>query len=77
MKPHERDTFELEANGTINPDNLSKIRYLLIELQPAKEVVFVGEPPRVIKVTAYSADEIAPGLMKRLEELGGVTFTKR
>ncbi|GAA3813818.1 hypothetical protein [Cellulomonas soli] len=47
----------------------------LLEFQPAKRVVLVGEPPSAIRVTAYGdgcVPEIAPAILARLSELAGV-----
>lgn len=49
--------------------------YQLSELQPAKRVKLVGDPPSRMRVQAYgSPTEIAPGLLALVEELAGTAL---
>lgn len=53
-----------------------KIRYHLLEFQPAKKVSLVGEPPSRIRVVAHGDQaEVAPALLARVEELAGTSLT--
>ena len=53
-----------------------KIRFNLLEFQPAKKVALVGEPPSRIRVVAYGNDaEVAPALLTRLEDLAGTSLS--
>ncbi len=53
-----------------------KIRYSLLEFQPAKKVSLVGEPPSRIRVVSHGDQaEVAPGLLARVEELAGTPLT--
>lgn len=50
-----------------------KIRWHLLELQPAKKV---GEPPSRIRVVSHGDQaEVAPALLSRVEELAGTGLT--
>ena len=53
-----------------------KIRYHLLEFQPARKVSLVGEPPSRIRVVSHGDQaEVAPALLARVEELAGTTLT--
>lgn len=52
-----------------------KIRYILLEFQPAKKVSLVGEPASRIRVVSHGdQDELAPALLARVEELAGTSL---
>lgn len=52
-----------------------KIRWLLLEFQPAKKVSLVGEPPTRIRVLSHGDQvDIAPALLARVEELAGTAL---
>lgn len=51
----------------------SRIRTLLLELQPAKSVSLVGQPASAIRVVAFGRNlGVAPGLLSDLSQLAGV-----
>lgn len=53
-----------------------KIRFHLLEFQPAKKVSLVGQPPSRIRVVSHGDHaEVAPALLARLEELAGTSLT--
>jgi hypothetical protein len=67
-------TYELELvaeDGLIAVANWRKIKYRLLELQPARRVVLIGEPPGSILVSAVghppSGPLVAPGLLAEIE----------
>ena len=52
-----------------------KIRHILLEFQPAKNVILVGEPPSRIRVVSHGDQaELAPALLARVEELAGTSL---
>ena len=52
-----------------------RARFQLLELQPAKRVSLVGDPPSRIRVLARGDRVgIAPGLLARVEELAGTAL---
>lgn len=58
-----------------DPPTWQKVQFFLLEFQPAKKVRLVeGSVPR-IRVRAFGADpEVAPGILRRLEELSGTSL---
>ncbi len=53
-----------------------KIRFHLLELQPAMKVSLVGEPPSRIRVVSHGdPTDVAPALLARVEELAGTSLT--
>jgi hypothetical protein len=53
-----------------------KVRWHLLEFQPAKKVSLVGEPPTRIRVVSHGNQaEVAPALLARVEELAGTGLT--
>lgn len=57
--------------------DLSRIRTLLLEFQPAKSVSLVGQPASAIRVVAFGGTEVAPGLLSDLSQLAGVELHVR
>ena len=52
-----------------------KIRFHLLEFQPAKTVTLMGEPPSRIRVVSHGEQaEVGPALLARLEELAGTSL---
>ena len=52
-----------------------KIRFHLLEFQPAKKVSLVGDPPSRIRVVSHGHEaEIPPALLARVEELAGTSL---
>ncbi|GEM_PF-5394677 len=52
-----------------------KIRFHLLEFQPAKKVILVGAPPSRIRVVSHGDQtEVAPALLARVEELAGTSL---
>lgn len=50
-------------------------RHLLLDFQPAKRVVLVGDPPARIRVTAHGDPaDVAPGLLSDLAGLAGAAL---
>ena len=67
--------FELVlAHGELrlDEDRWTKIRFLLMEFQPAQRVSLVGTPPDRIRVEARGEPEIAPAVLARVEQLVGM-----
>jgi len=60
---------ELQFEG----DGWTRARSLLVELQPAKRVTLVGDPPSRIRVETFGGvPEVEPAVLRRLETLAGV-----
>ena len=52
-----------------------KVRFLLLEFQPAKKVTLVGEPPSRIRVVSHGdRAEVAPALLAQVEDLAGTSL---
>lgn len=74
MGLHDLYEFELVpvADGSIiSGEKWTQIQHLLLHMQPAKTVLLVGDPPRIIRVLGYGGTEVAPGLLKNVSELAG------
>ena len=66
----ERGQFEFVDRGW------DKIRFQLLEFQPAKKVSLIGEPPSRIRVVSHGdRAEVAPALLARVEQLAGTSLT--
>lgn len=67
--------FDLVAEGghfEFADHGWDKIRFHLLEFQPAKRVRLVGEPPSRIRVVSYGdRPGVAPAVLARVEELAG------
>ena len=53
-----------------------QVRFLLLEMQAARTVSLLGEPPSRIRVVALGEPaELAPAVLARVEALAGTTLT--
>jgi hypothetical protein len=68
---YEFDLVSDEAGGVISTDRWPAMQHRLLELQPARTVVLIGEPPNAIRVLGFGGTEVAPGLLADLELLAG------
>ncbi|KAA1423153.1 hypothetical protein [Nocardioides antri] len=70
-------TFDLvptDGDLCLTDEALNKVRYHLLESQPATRVRVMGDPLR-IRVRAQGRwAEVAPGVLARVEELAGVSL---
>ena len=68
---YEFDLVPAEPGGIISTERWPAMQHRLLELQPARSAVLIGEPPRAIRVLAFGGTEVAPGLLADLELFAG------
>lgn len=71
-------TFDLLPVGgdlTLDGDVFNRVRYLLLESQPATKVRVLPDPWRIRVRAQGRPAEVAPGVLARLEELVGTPLT--
>jgi hypothetical protein len=68
---YEFDLVPDEPGGVISTDRWPAMQHRLLEFQPARAAVLIGEPPTAIRVLGFGGTEVAPGLLAGLELLAG------
>jgi hypothetical protein len=66
-----RLTASTQANSSID---IQKVKYPLLELIPCNVVDVELGPPVVITVPGHGLSELAPGVLRRLEDLVGCSL---
>lgn len=51
-----------------------KIKFHLLEFIPADRATVRRGPEIVVEVAGHEPDELAPGILRRMEEIAGCTF---
>ncbi|HEY3559551.1 MAG TPA: hypothetical protein VGL05_18905 [Kribbella sp.] len=64
---------EIEAL-VLTEDQATKIRYQLLEFIPARRCIVHRGPGIVIEVAGREPDELAPGILRRIEQIAECTF---
>lgn len=72
----ETSEFDLVADGPtgLSEQTFNRIRYLLLEFQPARRVRLAEGTPTRIRVVGFGGPEVAPGILAKIKQIAGVSF---
>ena len=68
---YEFDLVPEEPGGVISTDRWPAMQHRLLQFQPARSAVLIGDPPTALSVLAFGGTEVAPGLLADLELFAG------
>jgi hypothetical protein len=68
------DLVPVDTADSLDLSRWSLVESCLGEFQPAQRIEPVGDPPRAIRVWSEGEPEVAPGILRRVEWLVGVSL---